>query len=127
MMLYQTINERIKAILDTYYSGNTTAMAKATHIKRTTLNSITGADEVSPRYEVLKNIAELSSPKISMEWLIRGVGDMELRDDDKSIVIRKNSDNRNTSINDGDTINRLLALLEEKDKQINKLIDKINN
>jgi len=127
MMLYQTINERIKAILDTYYSGNTTAMAKATYIKRTTLNSITGADEVSPRYEVLKNIAELSSPKISMEWLIRGVGDMELRDDDKSIVIRKNSDNRNTSINDGDTINRLLALLEEKDKQINKLIDKISN
>jgi len=127
MMLYQTINERIKAILDTYYNGNTTAMAKATYIKRTTLNSITGADEVSPRYEVLKNIAELSSPKISMEWLIRGVGDMELRDDDKSIVIRKNSDNRNTSINDGDTINRLLALLEEKDKQINKLIDKISN
>lgn len=125
--MLQTINERIKAILDTYYKGNTTAMAKATYIKRTTLNSITGADEVSPRYEVLKNIAELSSPKISMEWLIRGVGDMELSEESKPVEIKKNSDNRNTSINDGDTINRLLALLEEKDKQITKLIDKINN
>lgn len=124
--MYQTINERIKAILETYYNGNTTAMAKATFIKRTTLNSITGADEVSPRYEVLRNIAELSSPKISMEWLIRGVGDIELKEDGKTVEIKRNSDNKNTSINDGDTINRLLALLEEKDKQISKLIDKIS-
>lgn len=117
-----TINERIKAILDSYYHGNITAMAKATSIKRTTLNSIIGADGVSPRYEALRNIADLSSPKLSMEWLMRGVGEMELRDTKNGEV--KNSNNSNTIISDGDAA-RLLALLEEKDKQITMLINKL--
>ena len=35
--MLETINERIKHVLDTLYKGNVTAMAKATYIKRTTL------------------------------------------------------------------------------------------
>lgn len=42
--MFETINERIKHVLDTLYKGNVTAMSKATYIKRTTLSSIVGAD-----------------------------------------------------------------------------------
>lgn len=40
--MFATINQRIKAVLDTVYGGNVTAMAKGTYIKRTTINSIVG-------------------------------------------------------------------------------------
>lgn len=116
-----TINERINAILQTLYGGNATVMAKSTFIKRTTINSITGPDEASPRFDVLSKIGEISSPRISMEWLIRGTGNMLL--DEISASTTVNSNNENTNINDGDTISRLIALLEEKDKQINNLME----
>ena len=115
-----TINERIKSVLEIVYQGNVTAMAKGTYIKRTTLNSIVGEKEVAPGFEVIKNLGEISSPRLSMEWLIRGVGDMFLSDDKGSSI---NSHNENTNINDGDTINRLISLLEEKDCQINTLLE----
>ena len=115
-----TINERIKSVLEIVYQGNVTAMAEGTYIKRTTLNSIVGEKEVAPGFEVIKNLGEISSPRLSMEWLIRGVGDMFLSDDKGSSI---NSHNENTNINDGDTINRLISLLEEKDRQINTLLE----
>lgn len=115
-----TINERIKSVLEIVYQSNVTAMAKGTYIKRTTLNSIVGEKEVAPGFEVIKNLGEISSPRLSMEWLIRGVGDMFLSDDKGSSI---NSNNENTNINDGDTINRLISLLEEKDRQINTLLE----
>ena len=115
-----TINERIKSVLEIVYQGNVTAMAKGTYIKRTTLNSIVGEKEVAPGFEVIKNLGEISSPRLSMEWLIRGVGDMFLSDDKGSSI---NSHNENTNINDGDTIKRLISLLEEKDRQINTLLE----
>lgn len=122
----ETINERIKTILELVYKGNVTAMAKATYIKRTTINSIVGADEVSPRYEVLKNIAEISSPRISMEWLVRGTGDMVLEDKASDNIASNNKYNKNSNnINGSDTIDRLMSLLEEKDRQISELIKKI--
>lgn len=115
------INERIKAVLCEIYKGNVTAMAQATNIKRTTLNSIIGSDGVSPRYEILRNIADISSPRISMEWLIRGTGPMLLSDSRE--VRSENSNNKNTNINDSETLGKLLSMLEEKDKQINKLLE----
>lgn len=71
-----TINERIKEVLNTVYQGNISAMAKSTGIKRTTLNSVVGASEVTPGYDMLQKIGDISSHKISMEWLIRGTGTM---------------------------------------------------
>ena len=76
--MLETINERIKHVLDTLYKGNVTAMAKATYIKRTTLSSIVGADGNTPGFDVIMKIAEITSHPISMEWLIRGSGDMFL-------------------------------------------------
>lgn len=47
--------------------------------------------------------------------------------DSKPKTTTINSNNENSSINDSDTINRLLAMLEEKDKQINQLLQIISN
>lgn len=107
-------------------------MAKSTCIKRTTINNIIGAAETSPGFEVLKRLSEIQTPKLSMEWLVRGVGDMILADSEKVVTV--NSHNENTNINDTDTLSHLLSMIEtkdkqieEKDKQINSLLEVLKN
>lgn len=110
-------------------------MAKGTFIKRTTINSIVGPSETTPGFDVIAKIGEISSPRISMEWLIRGVGEMFLDEKDSiKYQINSGSNINNSPVNDSDTLNRLLGLveskdkqIEEKDKQINALLDIIKN
>lgn len=72
------VNERIKEIIDVVFKGNITSMARASFISRTTLSSIIGGKMVTPGYDVIRRIAEMSSPRISLEWLISGEGQMLL-------------------------------------------------
>lgn len=74
--MQESVNERIRHMANTVFSGNITAMAKATLISRTTINSIIGEKEVYPGYEVICKIAEMSSINISLNWLIIGEGPM---------------------------------------------------
>ncbi len=125
--MFATINQRIKAVLDTVYGGNVTAMAKGTYIKRTTINSIVGPSETSPGFDVIAKIGDISSPRISMEWLVRGVGDMFLDEKDSiKYQINSGSNITNSPVNDSDTLNRLLALVEAKDSQIAQKDNQIN-
>lgn len=59
-------------------------------------------------------------PSVSAEWLVRGVGSMFAADG--HVGGENIANNNNSQINAGDTINRLVSLLEEKDKQINQLL-----
>jgi len=59
-------------------------------------------------------------PSVSAEWLMRGVGSMFAADE--RVGGENIANNNNSQINAGDTINRLVSLLEEKDKQINQLL-----
>ncbi len=70
------INERIREILRDVFHGNVSAMAKATYINRNTLNSIIGEKEVTPGYDVIRRIVEMSTPQININWLITGDGKM---------------------------------------------------
>lgn len=63
----------------------------------------------------------------TFEWLKFGEGEMFANGVRPNSTTTINSHNENSSINDSDTINRLLALLEEKDKQINQLLQIISN
>lgn len=110
-----TINERFRIIVEKLYGGNITAMAKATYISRTTINSIIGEKEVSPGYEVIRKIAEKSPPKISLDWLITGAGDMLVGTSQDGTTA---SNNIASQVNEGTVIIKLLTQLEEKDKQI---------
>ena len=119
IMAYSTINERFKIIADKLFGGNITAMSKGTFISRTTLNSIVGEKGVSPGYDIIRRIAEMSSPKISLDWLILGVGDMLEEEKNVSAAAQNNTNsNIGNQVNDGAVIIRLLAQLEEKDRQI---------
>ena len=113
-------------------------MAKATYIKRTTLSSIVGADGNTPGFDVIMKIAEISSHRISMEWLIRGSGAMVLGEKETTPLVDNSGSNNRihdvSNINNGDTINRLLTLvetkdsqIEQKDKQINTLLNILQN
>lgn len=113
--MYMTINERFRIIVEKLYGGNITAMAKATYISRTTINSIIGEKEVSPGYEVIRKIAEKSPPKISLDWLITGAGDMLVGTSQDGTTA---SNNIASQVNEGTVIIKLLTQLEEKDKQI---------
>ena len=46
--MFETINQRIKAVLDTVYHGNVTAMAKGSYIKRTTIKWCHGSSSQTP-------------------------------------------------------------------------------
>ena len=59
-------------------------------------------------------------PSVSAEWLMRGIGSMYAADE--RVGSENIANNNNSQINAGDTINRLVSLLEEKDKQINQLL-----
>lgn len=59
-------------------------------------------------------------PSVSAEWLMRGIGSMYAADG--HVGGENIANNNNSQINAGDTINRLVSLLEEKDKQINQLL-----
>lgn len=72
----KAISERIRVILNDVFHGNVSAMAKATYINRNTLNSIVGKKEVKPGYDVIRRIVEMSTPQISIDWLITGNGEM---------------------------------------------------
>lgn len=62
----------------------------------------------------------------NFEWLKYGDGEM-FSNPPRANSATINSNNENSNINDGDTISRLLSLLEEKDKQIDKLLQIISN
>ena len=59
-------------------------------------------------------------PSVSAEWLMRAIGSMYAADG--RVGSENIANNNNSQINAGDTINRLVSLLEEKDKQIDQLL-----
>lgn len=76
----RSINERIKAICDEVFNGNLTQMAKATYISRTTLISITGEQQSTPGYDILRKIVEMPTVNIDKDWLLTGNGKMIVED-----------------------------------------------
>lgn len=75
-VINRDINSRIETICNTYFDGNATKMAKTCFVSRTTLLSIIGNQQSAPGYETLRRIIDMSSPRISIDWLLTGRGDM---------------------------------------------------
>lgn len=66
---------RIKEISDKAFNCDIAEMAKATYISKAQIMRLISNDE-QPDYDVIRKIAEMSSPKINIEWLITGEGKM---------------------------------------------------
>lgn len=71
-----SINDRIKLISEELFNGNTSAMARTTGIKQSTLRDIIGERQSSPSYDTIRGIVDSASLNISTEWLLRGIGEM---------------------------------------------------
>ena len=74
-----TVNERIKMIADTYFEGNTSAMARSISVKQSTLRDII-SNKVKPSYDTIYQIIEYSTIRFDSYWLLTGKGKM-LKDD----------------------------------------------
>lgn len=71
----KTVNERVKAVFEKSGERSIRSYALKKGIPPTTLNEcIKGAE---PRFSLLKAILD-GEPSISAEWLIRGIGRMEI-------------------------------------------------
>lgn len=116
------ITERIETLIELECSS-TNAFARKAGIDPGNLGKmLSGKQNVTDG--TLRKIA--GAVECSFEWLKYGEGEMFSKGD-KSSATAINSHNENTNINDSDTINRLLALLEEKDAQIARLLGIIEN
>lgn len=84
------INGRIREILSKIFNNNAKAMAKATYVSQYTLNSI-AREEATPDYDIIRRILEMSSPQISVDWLITGNGNMidEPQEDKSEATIKE--------------------------------------
>ncbi len=111
-----SVNERIKLIIETLFNGNISSFSNAIDVKRTTINSIIGEKQTAPGYNIIRNIGEISSPKINLDWLILGIGEMYSSGENNISISQTNSNN--SQINESEVIIRLLAQLEEKDRQL---------
>lgn len=118
----KTITERIEALIE-LECISTNAFARKVGVDAGNLGKML-AGKQSITDSTLRKIVDATG--CSFEWLKYGEGEMFINDS-KPKTTTINSNNENSSINDSDTINRLLALLEEKDKQINHLLQIISN
>lgn len=118
----KTITERIEALIE-LECISTNAFARKVGVDAGNLGKmLAGKQNITD--STLRKIVDATG--CSFEWLKYGEGEMFINDS-KPKTTTINSNNENSSINDSDTINRLLALLEEKDKQINHLLQIISN
>lgn len=112
------INSRIREILSKIFDNNAKAMAKAAYVSQYTLNSIV-REEATPDYDIIRRILEMSSPQISVDWLITGNGQMmespqEATDNTKSF-------NSNTN----EVIKELTAIIKKQEDRISQLTDRL--
>lgn len=70
------INSRIHEICQKAFGGNLTQMAKVSYVSRTTLLSIIGDQQSAPGYETLRRIIDMNKPRINVDWLLTGRGEM---------------------------------------------------
>lgn len=111
------VKSRLRAALEAYNENPTSLAGKFNVNQKTLHNQINGSTAVSISTILL--IAE-ALPEMSLEWLLRGRGEMVLN---STQVV--NSNNVNSKVNsDNNTLseNFVRAILEQKDKEINRLL-----
>jgi transcriptional regulator len=76
----ETINERIKMIVEVFANGKNTKMARALDTSEANIRNYTSS--VMPKFDILNKI--VTSFDISPEWLLTGKGPMRREEDIKS-------------------------------------------
>lgn len=117
-----SINDRIKKIVDILYKGNTSAFAKAINSTQSTVVNITGVRQGKPGFDLIEKIIN-SIEVINLNWLLRGQGEMF---DSNSKDYTKVSDSITKLEQMPNSIIELLKTqLAEKDNKIASLSEEI--
>lgn len=68
-----TVNSRIKFVIDKLYNGNISLFCRVAEVKQPTLNTIVGERQSKPSFDILNAIA-LNIKDVNLKWLITGLG-----------------------------------------------------
>lgn len=80
----ETVNQRVKKIIDDLYFGNKRAFSIAVGVSATVIENIVGSRLGNPSFEVLSKM--YANANINLEWLFAGVGKMIRNDDEHGVV-----------------------------------------
>ena len=121
------VKNRLRIALDAY-NENPTSLAKRFGVNQKTLNNQINGD-TSMSLSTILLIAE-ALPEISLEWLLRGKGEMSLTSaqavNSHNVNSKVNSHNVNSKVNsDNNTLPESFVrdMLAEKDRQIQTLLE----
>ncbi len=103
----ETINERIKYIIDQYYNGTVSNFAKEVGVTQSTMSQIVSRNKNNPTAATVEKILNASAVNISPNWLVTGRG---------SILLNQEEENEVQQLLKG-----LSAILEQKEKEIVQL------
>ena len=106
------------------YNENPTSLAKKFGVNQKTLNNQINSDTAVSLSTIL--LISEALPEISLEWLLRGRGDMSLTSASVVNSHNVNSHNVNSKVNsDNNTLPESFVrdMLAEKDKQIQTLLE----
>lgn len=74
----ETINERIKYIIDQYYNGTVSNFAKEVGVTQSTMSQIVSRNKNNPTAATVEKILNASAVNISPNWLVTGRGSILL-------------------------------------------------
>ena len=109
-----TVNNRLKCIIDELFDGNVSAFSRATNISQSTLKDIVGGKMNKPSCGVLEKIASVKTLNVSMEWLLTGEGEMYV----------PATPSESTNADDSSTIERLISIIESQQRTIENLLNR---
>lgn len=117
-----SINERFGKIIRILYDGNKRAFATDVGIAPTVVENIVGKRQGKPSFDVIEKVCALAN--VNTEWVITGRGEP---------FDFSNSENKTTDEQDatpvtakhGDMVDKLLAVIQEKDKIIREQAEEI--
>lgn len=117
-----TVNERFGKIIRVLYGGNKSAFASAIGVTPSVVDNIVGRRQGKPSFDVVEKVSALAEVNIS--WLITGRGEPF----DFSNGNEKTSGTSTSTPpaeQKGDMVDKLLAIIQDKDKIIREQAEEI--
>lgn len=112
-----TINERFTVIINTLYSGNKSAFAKAIGVAPSVVDNIVGKRQGKPSYDVIEKVSALAA--VNLNWLISEIGEpLDFYNRKKEQPEEKKAASHELEL-------RLLEMISDKDKTIREQAEEL--
>jgi hypothetical protein len=79
----ETINDRLKLIVEKYFRGNVSLFCRDIDVRQSTMNEIMGKKQISPSANTMAKIINGKSVSIDAAWLMTGHGNELVSHPDK--------------------------------------------